>query len=77
MSSLSGRQKAILAWVTTGASNQEVAHRLKVGIKTIEGDLTKVLRTLRIQTRVEAAVIWTLLSVMTPEPAGSQPLEPR
>jgi DNA-binding CsgD family transcriptional regulator len=59
-SQLTPRQVAVLAWVAHGATNIEIADQLRVGIKTVEGEVTKILRLLTVPTRLDAAVMWTL-----------------
>ncbi len=75
---LSQRRQAILAWVAHGASNREIADTLKLGIKTVEAEVTTILRILQVPSRVEAAVIWVLLVIVNraPYPLGSPAATP-
>lgn len=57
----SERQWAILAWVGHGATNGEIALVCRVSVKTIEAEMTQILRALEIGSRIDAAVVWTLL----------------
>lgn len=61
ISRLTPRQAAVLAWVAHGSTNLEIAEHLRVGIKTVEGEVTKILRLLQVPTRLDAAVMWTLV----------------
>lgn len=59
--SFSDRQWAILAWVGHGCTNSQIAETCRVSVKTIEAEMTQILRTLSVGSRIEAAVVWTLL----------------
>jgi DNA-binding CsgD family transcriptional regulator len=52
---LSETERQIVALVVTGRTNDEVAQRLFLSPKTIEWNLTKVYRKLRVRSRTELA----------------------
>lgn len=56
LNSLTDREKEILREVATGASNQEIAHKLYVSTGTVKMTLQNIMRKLNVRNRVEAAV---------------------
>lgn len=53
--------KSRSSWITNGSSNKEIAAALGVGMKTVEAEVTHILRRFEVPTRLDAAVIWALL----------------
>lgn len=54
--SLTPREKEILAWLTKGISNKEIARFLNVSESTIKLHVQNLLRKLKLHSRVQAAV---------------------
>ncbi len=54
--SLSGREEQVLALLSCGLSNKEIAFRLELSEKTVKYYLTHLLRKLHMRNRVEAAL---------------------
>ena len=52
--SLTSRQQQILALLQKGWNNQKIAYELGLSIKTIENHLTRIYRSLNVQSRLEA-----------------------
>ena len=52
---LTSRQREILALLQKGWNNQKIAYELGLSIKTIENHLTRIYRSLNVQSRLEAA----------------------
>ncbi|WP_020666662.1 helix-turn-helix transcriptional regulator [Amycolatopsis nigrescens] len=50
---LTGWESRIAGLVAAGASNQEVARRLDISVKTVEGALTRIYRKLGVRTRTQ------------------------
>jgi DNA-binding NarL/FixJ family response regulator len=53
-SALTSRQREILALLKKGWNNQKIAYELGLSIKTIENHLTRIYRSLNVQSRLEA-----------------------
>jgi DNA-binding NarL/FixJ family response regulator len=51
-----GREEQVLAFLTQGFSNKEIAYRLEISEKTVKYYLTRVLKKLHVRNRVEAAL---------------------
>jgi DNA-binding NarL/FixJ family response regulator len=51
---LTSRQREILALLNKGWNNQKIAYELGLSIKTIENHLTRIYRSLNVQSRLEA-----------------------
>jgi DNA-binding NarL/FixJ family response regulator len=51
---LTSRQRDILALLNKGWNNQKIAYELGLSIKTIENHLTRIYRSLNVQSRLEA-----------------------
>ncbi len=60
--SLTDRQRHVLGWVATGATNHRIAQEIGCGQKTIESDLTMIYSSLGVASRIESAVIWALVA---------------
>lgn len=54
MPDLTSRQREILALLKQGWNNQKIAFELSLSIKTIENHLTRIYRSLNVQSRLEA-----------------------
>ena len=52
--SLTSRQREILGLLKKGWNNQKIAYELNLSIKTIENHLTRIYRSLNVQSRLEA-----------------------
>ena len=52
--SLTSRQREILGLLKKGWNNQKIAYELGLSIKTIENHLTRIYRSLNVQSRLEA-----------------------
>ncbi|MEU3708571.1 LuxR C-terminal-related transcriptional regulator [Streptomyces catenulae] len=57
-SSLSRRQHEVMALVSRGARNAEIAERLRLSEKTVKNHLNRIFRQLGANSRVEAVVLW-------------------
>lgn len=55
MSGLTPRQAQILGLLADGASNQQIAHTLKIKVHTVEHHVTAILQELQLGSRYEAA----------------------
>jgi DNA-binding NarL/FixJ family response regulator len=55
---LSPRQRDVMALMSTGAGNREIAARLKVREKTVKNHINRILRALGAANRVEAVLSW-------------------
>jgi DNA-binding NarL/FixJ family response regulator len=51
---LSLRQREILGLLKKGWNNQKIAYQLNLSVKTVENHLTRIYRTLNVQSRLEA-----------------------
>jgi DNA-binding NarL/FixJ family response regulator len=54
---LSAREMEILTCITQGASNKEIAYRLKISQQTVKNHISSVLRKLLVEDRTQAAVL--------------------
>ncbi|SMB95356.1 two component transcriptional regulator, LuxR family [Thermanaeromonas toyohensis ToBE] len=54
--SLTRREKEILAYVVKGESNKQIARRLYISEKTVKNHLTRIFRKIGVQDRTQAAV---------------------
>jgi DNA-binding NarL/FixJ family response regulator len=57
LASLTGRERAVLALVAKGRSNQEIADELVISERTARTHVSNVLRKLRLTSRTQAAVV--------------------
>ena len=57
---LSRRQHEVMALVSRGARNAEIADRLRVSEKTVKNHINRIFRALGATNRVEAVVRWQL-----------------
>ncbi|NEA53145.1 helix-turn-helix transcriptional regulator [Streptomyces sp. SID13666] len=55
---LSQRQHEVMALVSRGARNSEIAARLQVSEKTVKNHINRIFRSLGAGSRVEAVLIW-------------------
>ncbi|MFJ2633725.1 response regulator transcription factor [Streptomyces sp. NPDC087422] len=55
---LSRRQHEVMALVSRGARNAEIAARLHVSEKTVKNHINRIFRSLGAESRVEAVLIW-------------------
>jgi len=51
---LTARQMQVLRWLALGLSNEEMARRLGLSVRTIKGDVTKILAWLKVKSRSAA-----------------------
>ena len=56
INSLTQRERQVLAWLSRGISNKEIARALELAESTVKVHVQSVLRKLNIKTRVQAAV---------------------
>lgn len=54
---LSPREMEILNYITSGASNKEIAHSLGISRQTVKNHMSSVLRKLSVEDRTQAAVL--------------------
>ena len=55
-SDLTAREEQILAHVSVGATNKEIARTLKISDKTVKYYMTNIMQKLQVRNRVEAVV---------------------
>lgn len=55
---LTPREQEVLALIAAGATNQEIADRLVVSIKTVKSHVSNILSKLQLQSRYEAALYY-------------------
>jgi NarL family two-component system response regulator LiaR len=55
---LTPREQEVLALIAAGATNQEIADRLVVSIKTVKTHVSNILSKLQLQSRYEAAIYY-------------------
>lgn len=72
---LSGREKAILLGVASGASNQQIADKLGISVHTVKTHLYKIYRKINVPNRLQAALwinacLTTYSDAGVPEPSG-------
>ena len=53
---LTPRERELVSFVATGASNKDIARRLAISVKTVKTHLTSIFRKLGLSTRLELAV---------------------
>jgi DNA-binding NarL/FixJ family response regulator len=58
---LSARQRDVLALVSAGRSNQEIARELMITVNTVKFHVRTIFRELGIHNRVEASRVWSEL----------------
>lgn len=56
---LTGRERQIIELVGQGLSNKEIAYRLELSVRTIEGHVLRVCAKLGVRSRGEAADVWS------------------
>jgi DNA-binding NarL/FixJ family response regulator len=56
-SALTAREMEVLCFVCQGLSNQQIAHKLNLSVRTIEAHLTHIYNKLGVGSRTEAAVL--------------------
>lgn len=54
---LTERERQILEWVASGASNREIGQKLYLSEKTVKHYMTNILQKLQVRNRVEAALM--------------------
>ena len=57
---LTGRERAVLALISEGKSNKEIAHALFITVHTVKAHISRILHKLAVETRTEAAVLWAI-----------------
>ncbi|MBF9069553.1 helix-turn-helix transcriptional regulator [Streptacidiphilus sp. NEAU-YB345] len=70
--SLSQRQHEVMALVSSGVRNAEIAARLRLREKTVKNHINRIFRTLGADSRVEAVLIW-----QAQQPQVFRPAEPQ
>lgn len=55
---LSPRQREVMAMVSRGACNAEIAAALRISEKTVKNHINRIFRSLRADNRVEAVLAW-------------------
>lgn len=70
---LSEREKEILRWVATGASNKEIAHRLAISPNTVKVHLRSIFAKIEVASRTEATLFAVRNGLV--EPAALQASE--
>ncbi|MEY9874614.1 DNA-binding CsgD family transcriptional regulator [Streptacidiphilus sp. MAP12-33] len=55
---LSERQHEVMALVSRGARNTEIAERLRLSEKTVKNHINRIFRALGVSSRVEAVLVW-------------------
>jgi ATP/maltotriose-dependent transcriptional regulator MalT len=68
---LTARELEVLALLTDGLRNTEIARRLVVSEKTVDHHVSAILRKLGVRTRGEASAKATRLELVAPGPAGT------
>lgn len=58
MGALTQREREVLAWISSGASNRLIASTLHLSESTIKKHATRILRKLSVTSRLEAAIIY-------------------
>nr|WP_281070261.1 LuxR C-terminal-related transcriptional regulator [Paeniglutamicibacter kerguelensis] len=58
VSSLTNRQRMIVAEVATGASNKEISERLQVKVRTVEGHLYQIYQRLDVGSRLDLGKLY-------------------
>ncbi len=53
---LTEREREVLALVTAGKSNKEIAQTLSITVRTVDFHVSNILKKLEVASRVEAAV---------------------
>jgi len=56
---LTNRQQEVLSLLTGGSSNKEIAITLGITPTTVKSHVARLLHSLGVSSRVEAAVLWT------------------
>ena len=56
---LTGREREVLQLLAQGSSNKEIAQKLYLSVRTIEGHLANIYGKLQVKSRMEAA-LWAL-----------------
>jgi DNA-binding NarL/FixJ family response regulator len=54
---LSGRQRAVIELAVAGLSNREIADRLVMSVRTVEGHIYRACQRLGVNTRDELATV--------------------
>lgn len=57
LSPLSGREMEILAYVTDGMLNKEIANQLDISQQTVKNHMTSILKKMNVKDRTQAAVL--------------------
>lgn len=57
--SLTPREMEILAFLTVGKTNREIATELYISVSTVKAHLTEIYRKLGVSNRTEAAIVGT------------------
>jgi len=76
VAALSQRQREVLALISRGARNADIAARLRVSEKTVKNHINQIFGRLGARSRVEAVLIWQRgqrRSAASPVPAAAVP----
>ena len=65
VTTLSGREREVLALVAQGLTNKQIAQRLQISTNTVQGYVTLALNKLGADNRREAIVLATRLGLIT------------
>ena len=62
---LTERERAVLALITEGKSNKEIAQYLFITIHTVKAHVSRILYKLNKESRTELAVLWATSGLRT------------
>lgn len=67
---LTPRERTVLALITQGRSNKEIAASLQTTVRTVKAHVSRILTKLRVEDRTQAAILALQLGLV---PTGNQP----
>ena len=59
-SRLSKRETQVLELIATGKTNDDIANRLYISVRTVKFHITSIFNKLRVKNRTQAAAMWML-----------------